>query len=153
MILRTLRNKEKEAVLEFLETRFGIEKSVFSGMEFLDNGKGRVFILGKTAAGFAVKEKIACISLPFVRLEGKIKPTSVMIQSFGKHVKKNVLTLGKQEAKEFTEGFDLTIKNHGCSDGYVILRYKDYSLGCGLLKGNNLKNMLPKAKRMPVEFL
>lgn len=153
MKLMPLRSKVREAMLEFLEKRFGIESSAFAGLEFMDNGKGRVFAMNREAAIFALGNNVMSTSLPFMRLDGAAKPTSVMLQVFGRLAKSNVIELDRQKAKEFTEGFDIAVKNHGCTDGYVTLKYQDYPLGCGLLRGNEIKNMLPKAKRMCVEFL
>ncbi len=152
MILRTLKRKEKDEILKFLEERFGFERRVFSGLEFLTNPKGRVFAVNKQVSDFVTDERIACLSLPFVRMGKTIKPTSVMIQFFGRHAKKNVIELREDEAKEFVKGSDLSLET-SCSEGYVILTYERHPLGCGLLKGGRIKNMLPKAKRMPVEFL
>lgn len=153
MNLSHVSGKVREAILEFLLERFSIHPEVFQGLEFLDNGKGRIFALEAKAAGFAVRSKVACASLPFVRLDGSVKPTSAMIQLFGRHARKSVIKLGKKEAKDFMEGFDLDVRGNTCTDGYVAVKYLDYPLGCGLLRGEKLKNMLPKAKRMPVGFL
>ncbi|MCK5018975.1 MAG: hypothetical protein KAS32_18085 [Candidatus Peribacteraceae bacterium] len=153
MNLKPLKTKIVEAVLEYLENRFGIDSGLFYGMDFLQNEKGRVFALSKTAASFAERRVIACISLPFVRLDASVKPTSAMIQVFGNHATKNVVTIDRNEAKDFIQGFDLYDVKHNCERGYVIIKYKDFPLGCGLLRENNVKNMLPKAKRMPVEML
>ncbi len=153
MMLRTLKKKERDEILGFLEERFGFKRGVFAGFEFLANPKGRVFIVGKGIPELAAGEKVACMSMPFVRLGKAVKPTSVMIQTFGKHAKRNVIELDRDEAKEFMEGSDLSVRDASCSEGYVILRYRDYPLGCGLLKDGKIKNMLPKAKRMPVELL
>jgi hypothetical protein len=153
MKLMPLRSKVREAMLEFLEKRFGIESSAFAGLEFMDNGKGRVFAMNREAAIFTLGNNIMSTSLPFARLDGAAKPTSMMLQVFGHLAKNNLVMLEKEKAKEFIEGFDLSVKNHDCTDGYVILKYQNYPLGCGLLRGNEIKNMLPKAKRMSVEFL
>ena len=153
MKLVPLGSKAREAMLEFIEKRFGIESDVFAGLEFMDNGKGRIFAMNREAAIFALGNNIMSTSLPFMRLDGAAKPTSMMIQVFGHLAKSNIISLEMRKAKEFTEGFDIAAENHGCSDGYVIVKYHGCVLGCGLLRGNEIKNMLPKAKRMPLEYL
>lgn len=153
MKLISMRSKAREAMLGFLERRFGIESDVFAGLEFMDNGKGRVFAMSREAAIFALGNNIMSTSLPFMRLDGSPKPTSMMLHVFGKLANKSIIELSRKQAKEFTEGFDLCVESHGCSDGYVIIKYGGFPLGCGLLRGNEIKNMLPKAKRMALEFI
>jgi NOL1/NOP2/fmu family ribosome biogenesis protein len=41
----------------------------------------------------------------------------------------------------------------GASDGYVLLVHRDQPLGCGLLRGDSIRNMLPKAKRLELKFI
>ncbi len=153
MKLFPVRSKARDAMLEFLEKRFGMESSAFDGLELMENGKGRVFVMNRPAAVFALGNNVMSASLPFMRLGGSPKPTSVMLQAFGHLARGNCIELDARKAKEFMEGFDVSVEGHGCSDGYVILRYEGRPLGCGLLKGNEVKNMLPKAKRMQVDFL
>ena len=153
MKLAPMGKKSMEAILEFLEKRFGIEHSAFAGLEFMDNGKGRIFAMSRQAAIFALGNNIMSTSLPFMRLGGSPKPTSAMIQFFGHLANTCIIELDKRKAKDFAAGFDIDVESHGCSDGYVILKYEGFPLGCGLLRGSGIKNMLPKAKRMAVEFL
>jgi hypothetical protein len=154
MKLTQVRGKVREAMLEYLENRFGIEPGTFTGFELMDNGKGRIFALSKATAEFCARNNIMSTSLPFMRLDGAAKPTSAMLQVFGRHAQRNVLAISRSKAKEFMEGFDLLVESgsHSCSDGYVIITYDGFPLGCGLLRGNDIKNMLPKAKRMSVEL-
>jgi len=39
------------------------------------------------------------------------------------------------------------------SNGYVLVTYRDFPLGCGLLKGNHVRNMIPRSKLLNLEFL
>jgi NOL1/NOP2/fmu family ribosome biogenesis protein len=72
---------------------------------------------------------------------------------FGKHAKKNFIELSKEDAVRFIRGEDMDTKPEGVEDGYVILKYEGVPLGCGLLKEGHIKNMVPKAKRLEVEFI
>jgi hypothetical protein len=153
MKLRVIEKNERKRILDFLEERFGLKRNIFSNLLFVSNPKGKVFAVNRNVAEFAKENEIACLSLPFVRMNGNIKPTSVMLQFFGNYATKNVIDLEKKEAVEFIKGSDIFLSSSECSEGYVILKYKDFVLGCGLLKNGKIKNMLPKAKRMPVEFL
>ena len=145
---------DRKELLGFLEERFGLNVELFKDLEFFERSKGRVFAINKEAAEVINSVKPVTAGLLFCRAHGSIKPTSNIIQIFGSKATKNVLSLDNKQAKEFIQGFDLQIENTwSCQNGYVIVNYNSYPLGVGLLKDQNLKNMLNKAKRTNVELL
>ena len=85
------------------------------------------------------------------RIHGTVKPSTNLLQMFGKLAKRNFLELSREDAIRFIRGEDLDSKEG--DDGYVILKHKGIPLGCGLLKEGHIKNMVPKAKRLDVEFI
>ncbi len=145
---------DREEIFAYLEERFGLERGLFKDLEFFERSKGRIFAINKGSVGFLDKVNPVSFGLLFGRAHGSFKPSSVIIQIFGEHATKNVLELDAEKTKEYIKGSDLEIKNIGnCADGYVILKYKNYPLGVGLLKNNKLKNMLQKGKRANVDML
>ncbi len=145
---------EKREIFEFFEERFGIGRKEFEHFEFFEKSKGRIFVINKNSVEFLEKTKPVSFGLLFGRKHGAFKPSSVIIQIFGVKATKNILILDKGQTKDYIKGSDLEIKDKGdCTDGYVILKYKSYPLGVGLLKENKLKNMLQKGKRTKVELL
>lgn len=153
MIIKPLEKRRQKELISFLEERFGMDSHAFSGFGLITTPKGRVFMVTPGVYEFSETMNVASICLPFARLEGKIKPTSVMLQMFGHLATKNVIELDREDAINFAKGLDLSANRHECSDGYIILKYEGIPLGCGLLRGNEIKNMLPKAKRMTLELL
>ncbi len=150
--MNKLKGKELERVFGYLEERFGIGRGLFGGYDFRVSPKGKAFISNRFPG--TDPRSALNLGLPFVRVgrSGVIKPTSVFIQLFGRHAKKGIVNIGKEQAKRFASGMDLEIGTD-LSRGYVIVRYGNYDLGCGRLKEGILKNMLPKGKRMNVELL
>ncbi len=145
---------EREQLFNYFEQRFGIGREAFSHLEFYEKSKGRIYSIDKDAFRFLDRVKPISGGLLFARIGGGIKPTSVIMQVFGKHATKNVLELDEKQTKEYVQGLDLDIPDPGaCTDGYVIIKYKNYSLGIALLKVGKLKNMLQKGKRTKVEML
>ena len=145
---------ERKELFEFFEQRFGIGRQEFEGLEFYEKSKGRVFAINKDAFDFLDKVKTVSAGLLFARKHATIKPSSNIIQIFGKRATRNILVIDKEQAKSYIRGFDLEVEDKGnCANGYVIVKYKDYPLGIGLLKENTLKNMLQKGKRINVEIL
>ena len=146
---------DRKELFSYFEERFGIDRKEFENLEFYEKSKGRIYSVNKPA--FKLLESVnrpISAGLLFARMSAAFKPTSVIIQIFGRYAKKNILDLDVEEAKTYISGLDLEMQNTGnCTDGYVIVRYNDYSLGIGLLKAGKLKNMLQKGKRTNVKFL
>ena len=149
---KILDKNQREAILSDLEERFGLDQNIFEPFLLFEATKGRIFITSKIPHE-SLNYYIQTLGQLFCRLDATVKPSTNMIQIFGKHATKNVLELEKKDAQNAITGFDLEIKESACSDGYVILKYKNFFLGCGLLKDGKVKNMIPKAKRIRVDLL
>ncbi len=134
-----------------LENRFGIDRKIFEDYFFMINNKRKVFICNKLLSEFVGYGKFAALSLPFARMDGMVKPTTLMIQMFGKHASKGFIDLDRKQAIDYMEGLDVDVDSE--DRGYVIIRYKEFNLGCGLLKEGSIKNQVPRAKRLSVDYL
>ena len=145
--------KEKEEVIAYFKDRFGIEDSAFAGYSFYDGGKGRIY-LGPLQ--IPARPPAVCAGLTIARMDEAVKPTTNILQLWGDRIKKNFVSVGKEKALKFMNGEDITVSGNEvehATDGYVVIRYLDFSLGCGLLKVGKIKNMLPKVKRLVVKHL
>lgn len=148
--------KEKKMSLEYFASRFGIDSKHFDDFEFYSASKGRVF-LGPKNLTHACERNVA-VGILVARLgeNDNVKPTTNMLQMFGKFASKNIINLEKDNALRYIEGSDIEVSDSEVStstNGYAIISYNKNSLGCGLLKENKIKNMLPKARRMKIEYL
>lgn len=150
--MKKVKRNDLERVFLYLEERFGIKRTVLESYDFRVSTKGKIFLSNRFPR--TDTNPVLNLGLPFARISrsGVIKPTSVFIQLFGRHARKGVVSLDKEQAKRFASGRDPEIGTD-VSRGYVIVRYGKYDLGCGHLKEGVLKNMLPKGKRMNVELL
>ena len=140
-------------VLSYLETRFGLERTLFSDYGLYATSKGRIYLGPKRLVNHP---RIATVGLLIARSHGAVKPSTNLLQLFGRQVKKNYVVLNKENAATFIGGSDVKAKageKGEATDGYVLVRYLDFSLGCGMLHGNDVKNMLPKAKRLKITYL
>jgi hypothetical protein len=135
-------------VLEYFAERFGIEKAAFDGYGLYMGSRGRVY-LGPEK--LTEKPSIIAPGMLVARIAGAIKPSTNFIQMFGHLAVKNVISLSREQAARFAKGDDLECEEG--SDGYVILSYAGQPLGCGMLKGKNLKNLLPKSRRQELKYL
>ncbi len=153
----------KQEIFTYLEERFGLDRKFFGGFEFLEASKGRIFITTKEAAKVVGGVRAVTAGLLFARVSEGWKPTKLVsshliklssniAQLFGSKATNSVVDVEEEEAKKFIEGEDLEVQKADATQGYVIVKYKEYSLGIGLLKDEKIKNMLPKAKRIHVEL-
>jgi NOL1/NOP2/fmu family ribosome biogenesis protein len=138
-------------VLDYFEERFGISRKLFREFSLYSDQKGRVFLAPKNLAaeGIAVS-----VGMQIARIGNSIKPSTNLLQLFGRHATRNALSVTKEQAVAYAKGDDIKLptKPEKVSDGYVLLKYLGYPLGCGLLKEGQIKNVLPKARRMNVKF-
>jgi NOL1/NOP2/fmu family ribosome biogenesis protein len=148
------RPKEVKAqVLSYLQERFCMPKSLFDNHSLYLGPKGRLYL---GPAQIPPSLKIVSPGLLIARADGGIKPSTNLFQLFGGHVTKNIVELGQDSVKKFVKGDDLLIsgtERKDATDGYVLVRFNGYSLGCALLKGAALKNQVPKAKRLGLSSL
>jgi NOL1/NOP2/fmu family ribosome biogenesis protein len=140
-------------VLAYLELRFGLEKGLFDDYGLYAASKGRIYIGPKKIPNHP---RIATVGLLIGRAGDAIKPSTNLLQLFGRQVRKNSVVLTKENAKAFIGGNDVKVSAGelgDTTDGYVLVKYLDFPLGCGMLKGENVRNMLPKAKRLTVTYI
>jgi NOL1/NOP2/fmu family ribosome biogenesis protein len=146
----------KGDVLRYLQERFGLDPALFEGHSFYLAPKGRVY-LGPSQVPPSLR--IVSPGILIARADSGIKPSTNLFQLFGRHATRNVLSVDKEQAKAFANGADLVIPETAetgagvTTDGYVLVRYSDYNLGCALLKKGALKNMVPKAKRLELKLI
>ena len=62
-----------------------------------------------------------------------------------KNPKTNVVKLNKNQFETWMQGNDLEIKHE---KGYVLLEYDKMIISCGKTNGENIRNFVPKARRM-----
>jgi NOL1/NOP2/fmu family ribosome biogenesis protein len=145
--------EHQSLLLAYLETRFGIEQHLFENFSFYAASKDRIFLGPKTLID---RPPPVSAGILIARLKRAVKPTTNFFQIFGKYVKNNSIAFNKEQALRFIRGEDLELSAdeiRDASDGYVLLTYLDFPLGCGLLKRNHIKNMIPKVKWRNLKFL
>jgi NOL1/NOP2/fmu family ribosome biogenesis protein len=152
MIL-TCPETDKHATLEYLERRFGLLPELFDDFEFYAGPNGRV-ILGPQQIDERLSPDTA--GLLIARMGKTVKPSTNLLQLFGHHAIRGIVTLNREQTILCIKGVDLEVTEAeigGTTEGYVLLKHLSFPLGCGLLQGNHIKNMLPRAKRLDVKFL
>lgn len=147
-MIKLMKGKERRIMLNELKQRFGFDKELFKKFKFIQY-KDRVDVITSDfIPEMFVSFKVETAGMSFARISRDVKPTTNMIQTFGRHATKNVLSLDKEEMEKFVRGLDLFNVDGNCANGYVIVKYKGHCLGCGLLNEGSLKNQVPKQRRI-----
>ena len=136
---------EREKVLSYLEERFGIPPKEFDRYEILKGVSNywlfpKVEILPKLRFFY-----IQTVGFLFLRKVSKYyKPTSVFLQRFGYLATKNIVVLSDEELAVLKRDKRL-FKNLNIEPGYIILKDKNWILGCALyVDGKIISHLEPK---------
>jgi NOL1/NOP2/fmu family ribosome biogenesis protein len=138
----------REAVLDWWNERYGIPRETFDGYSFWEKGAGKVWAFrGEMDSPM----EIEALGITFLRTRQEHwKPTTDAAQRFGYHATKNVVELGRDEARRFVAGEDQPVEWD--SDwGYLIAAH-DFAgerepLGVGLYLHGELRSQIPKGRR------
>lgn len=144
-------NMAKE-FLGYLEERFGLEKSAFSEFSFHET-PDKIYIMSADIPqndlnGLRIVQTGIVAGRIFDK-GGKFKPTTNFLQIFGKFAAKSIVQLNEKEKEDFVRGLDIENKiAEGVDNGYVIVKFGDDVLGCGIFSQGSIKNQIPKARRL-----
>jgi NOL1/NOP2/fmu family ribosome biogenesis protein len=138
----------REAVLDWWDERYGIPRETFEHHSFWEKGAGKVWAFrGEMHSPI----KIEALGITFLRTRQEHwKPTTDAAQRFGHHATKNVVELGRDEARRFVAGEDQQVEWDG-DWGYLIAAH-DFAgerepLGVGLYLHGKLRSQIPKGRR------
>ena len=140
---------DKDEIASYFEREFGIERKTFENYVFLSSGK-KIWMVEKESWEKIKDEleemNVQSIGIAIARMGRVIKPTSNFLQIFGKYAKRKIVELDEKEALDYIKGLD--IKKDCKEKGYVIVKFGEDVLGCGLAKEGWIKNQIPKARRV-----
>jgi len=143
----------KSQLFEYLESRFGILPPKFKDFEFYGASRGRIFLGPKHIIS---RPEPVSVGILAARTGNAIKPTTNLLQLFGRHASKNIVNLNKENIMKYAKGESLLLteqEKNSSSNGYVIVSYSSVPVGCGYLKDDSLDSLLPKAKRLSLKYL
>ena len=87
--------------------------------------------------------------LLFVRVNGQLKVTTDCLQLFGGSVEG--IKLNEKEMREFLAGKSVTVSGKNIKSGYVVVKYNEKPLGCGIVKGGSLRSLIAKHRRVQLK--
>ena len=143
--LKILNNKEIKEILNLIEKQWGAKLDL--DYAFLKNQKNKVFLINKDLSKIDTsKLRINSIGMYFCETEKGIRLSIEGSQIIGKKATKNIVEIDEQQAKQWLKGEDLEI--NGNYSGFVILKHKNYFLGCGKFKEDKILNYVGKERRI-----
>ncbi len=135
---------QRQTILSFFETRFGIPYDAFEPFVLFDRGK--VYgLLSRHAPAAAISSlKLQNAGLPILRkMPTHLKPTTAAIQRFGPQATKHIVEMTAGQVGDLLRAglvaYDATME-----PGYVILKQDGHVLGCGLVTPGHLRSLIPK---------
>tara|TARA_Y100000310_G_C20374460_1_gene665073 strand:+ start:306 stop:755 length:450 start_codon:yes stop_codon:yes gene_type:complete len=141
--LKALNSREKKEIYKLLESQFGHTEKF--NVIFLKNNKSKIFFLSNDFLNLDVTNlRVNNKAMYFAKMERDGLRMNIEGAQMLKATK-NVIDLNKEEAHAWMLGDDIP---HEGNQGYVLLRYKKDILGCGILKNNNIRNMVAKERRL-----
>ena len=143
--LRFYNSKEKKELLKQLEEQFGINEEL--EVLFFENSQDKIFVLSKEFAEIDPKGlRINNSGMYFAKKEREgLRLSLEAAQLFS--IRKNIIPVNKAQAELWMQGQDISLEG---DMGFVILKQEKDILGCGMLKNNILRNMVPKERRLHI---
>jgi len=130
--------------LSFLEERFGIVKEVFDDFLLLKKNKSWWLLRQSEYISQASLLKVSTVGLKAFQVIGQyIKPTTRLIQIFGRHANRTVLEVQPSDVKRMATGMQFHA-NIELGNGYVILSFMGAIIGLGLLIDGRVSSQIPR---------
>ncbi|MEM3587568.1 MAG: hypothetical protein QXO71_09630, partial [Candidatus Jordarchaeaceae archaeon] len=135
-----------QKIAEIIEEQFGAKID----FKLKKAGKRRVYAY-KECENINQHLEIIHNGVYFGKLDekGGIRLSIEGAQLIGREAKKNIIQIDYDEAIKWMKGENLKIETE--NQGYVILKWKNYYLGCGELKNGIIKNYVPKDRRITTQ--
>ncbi len=138
----------RAAVLDWWETRFGVDPATFESHTFWEKGAGKIWAF---AADAPTPITIEGLGMKVLRTRQEHwKPTTNAVQRFGQRATQNVITLDGEQAARFVRGEDQEIEWDG-DWGYLIAAHElagaSEPIGVGLYVYGELRSQMPKGRQ------
>ncbi len=127
-----------------MDQRFGMDDSIFNDYLLLKRNKNWWMLRrsGHISHASALKVRIAGLKA-FQTVGRYIKPTTRMIQIFGRHAVRGVLGISQNDLKKLAEG-EYISSDIEMDNGYIILSFNGAVLGLGLLIDGRVTSQVPR---------
>ncbi|MFO7985776.1 MAG: hypothetical protein R6U38_07910 [Desulfatiglandaceae bacterium] len=139
------RSDERRYLLDYLHHRFGILPRVFDGYFLFRRKKAWFLLQNSPQLVHASQLKISKAGLrAFQKVGHFIKPTTRLIQSFGRHATKGTCQVDEKQFKALLRGEEIPV-DFQLAKGYVMLTLgTNRILGLGFFHNHAIRSQLPQ---------
>ncbi len=143
---KQLYDRDVTELIRFLSERFGIPEGFWEGLRISIRNR-QAWVSTPEASELRGPILRAGIKLSHGR-PGDWKLTAEGAMLIGKHATRSVVDLDQGEAIAFLSGENIR-GDFPWQDGQVIVRWRGFPVGVGLLMGKVIKNQLRTSRRIP----
>ncbi len=144
---------EKEEIVEKLRVQFGIER--LDGL-IVARGTERLFLYQGDLSPKDISDlenmrmNIERCGIYFAKIHrGDVRLSIEGVYALKDQIKLNIYDLTESEAQKWMEGSELNVS---CGmRGFVVMKYKNYFLGCGKASAEKIGNFVPKNRRLKIK--
>lgn len=146
--MKLIKRKEQKEIMKKLDEQFGIKKLPGILLRF---GKEKIRLYTGNLNPDQVKEldrnfNLETTGIYFLKEEkGELRISFDSIYLLKDKILKNILNVNDKEAIEWLKGNDINIKT---TKGMKVIENDDKLLGCGKSTGEDIKNFVPKERRI-----
>jgi len=127
-----------------MEGRFGISRAFFDEYLLFKRGKSWWLLRKSPCLDSATGLKVATVGLrAFQKIGGFLKPTTRMIQIFGRMATRATFEIDEKELSRLIAG-EAVPTNLNLENGYLILSLKNHVIGLGLLINGEVRSQIPR---------
>ena len=128
----------------YLENRFGIAGSIFDDYFLLKKNKSWWLLRKSDHIRHASSLKVWMTGLKAFQTVGSyIKPTTRLIQLFGRHAVRNNLDISSEDINKMAKGGHIS-SDMEIDNGYIILVFKGSVIGLGLFIEGRITSQIPR---------
>ena len=150
MKFEIINRREKDEIISQLNKQFGISSLPFllirQGKEKIRAYSGSLSCDELSILGENINIDTLGIYLLNQESSGEFRLSHDAVSTLQSQITKNIIELNDAQANEWLRGHDLIIKTD--LKGIVVLKCKQYMIGCGKSSGERVTNFVPKERRI-----
>ncbi len=149
-----LSEKRKREIEELIKKNYGADIK-FEDI-LIKTSKNKLWLVSRDLKRIKLNFRFNSIGLYFGKLKrnNKIKLSIEGCQIIGPKATRNIVVLDEEEAKKFLEGLNVKPKEKiDCEvNNFVLVKFGEDFIGCGILREDYVENLLPKTRRIYLDI-
>jgi len=137
---------DRRRLVSYMEERFGMGEKVFSGYVWFRRRNVVRILKASPHLVSAARLRVEAVGMKAFYFIGEfVKPSTRLIQVFGRHATRCRIELGGEDLDRLIRGEEIPADAR-VENGYMILFRRGEPLGLGLLLNGRLRSQIPKSE-------